>query len=160
MDRNKLNRKTAVKGVVKDADGKVIAFEIDRRKWGRGDFGGYLLQAETSYFDYDEMATKEQEIAMCCLGIYARACGVPASELLDQSMPSTLGDSLPEQMKWLVRTEKVNGYWGAPERRVVDKALATSLAETNDSQAVKDAQREATIARRFAKRGITVTFTN
>src|SRR3954467_11077611 len=76
--------------IVKDEEGKVISFDIDRRFWVRGedDEGSSLLNRKAT---------------MCCLGHYARACGVSKVDSYQEAFP--LGvyrrSKLPEQMRWL-----------------------------------------------------------
>src|SRR4051812_21086419 len=83
--------------IVKDEEGKVISFDIDRRFWVRGedDEGSSLLNRSGK---------------MCCLGHYARACGVSKVDIYQEAFP--LGvyrkRKLPEQMRWLFEKDRLS----------------------------------------------------
>ena len=135
------NQLTAVRGVKRDEAGNVIAFNINRKKWGRGENGGWLLQ-----YKYSQ---GKQVPRMCCLGLYARACGVSVNEIYLSAMPSKVGEKLPEQMQWTVQKRNKGR----------DSKAALKLADINDDEMTEDEDKEAAIIKHFAKQGITVTFT-
>lgn len=156
MENSKVTAKTKVKNVVRDQSGRVTAFDIDRRKWGRGKTGGELLQFDMDYEIYDEeghyIGVETQEVCACCLGIYLRACGMRPSTLSDHGMPSGLVDDevkVPEQALWLL-----------DKRGARDSRPSKILASINDKEDTKDAVKEKGIINHFGKQGITVTFTN
>lgn len=126
--------------VQRDEAGKVIAFNIDRRYWGRGTGLGSLLNP----------ATQE----MCCLGFYSLACGLPYADIENCDLPSSVG--LKKQMNWLkelptLPADRNNGW-------VSD--MEDALARINDDKDLRPYDRERKIKARFAKAGITVNFVN
>ena len=125
--------------VERDEAGKVVAFDIDRRYWERGNGLGSLLNPETQ--------------KMCCLGFYSLACGLTYKEIENQDLPSSV--RLRKEMEWLTE-ESVLPF---------DKTLSYSeyedaLAYINDESDLKNSDRERKIKARFAKNGITVNFVN
>lgn len=136
-----LSKRTAVTGVKRDKKGKVIAFNIDRRNWGRGDRGGSLLEVKI---------TKEgdKQINMCCLGVYGRACGIGVKRLKNKGMPSQIAGKLPKQMEWTTDLYDFDN----------DSKACKALAEINDMESSSDASKEKRIIARFAKQGIKVRF--
>jgi len=136
-----LAKRTAVTGVRKNAKGEVIAFNINRKNWGRGKRGGSLL-------DIRNLEDGSQQINMCCLGVYGRACGIGVKRLRGKGMPLDVRN-LPKQMSWTIKK-----YMFGRD----NSGAAISLAKTNDANKTSDKKKEATIIRRFAKQGIRVRF--
>jgi hypothetical protein len=137
-----LAQKTHITGVRRGKTGKVVAFNINRKIWGRGERGGKLLATKKHNGD--------EQINLCCLGIYGRACGLGVAKLKGLAMPHQI-NNLPEQMKWTVATDI--------EENIYDSSrTAYDLAGFNDDQYEEDANREASIIELFAQQGITVKF--
>ena len=123
---------------------------INRRRWGRGTNGGYLLSPANK---------------MCCLGFMARACNVPRRMVDQVSMPDGLEfvykggggiidrDLMPKKVieKTLRLFINDNGY---------SNKLANQAAAINDDEDTTDKQKEAAIRKLFKTVGIRVTFTN
>jgi hypothetical protein len=121
---------------------EVKSFVIDRSKWlPREAFDGgksYLL--------------RESDGRMCCLGVYLRACGIPASALNRLELPAMVVKesnlSVSEVPAWLLDLR--GGTWSSES--------ATELASINDSQRITLDEREQRIIERFAEQGIEVRF--
>lgn len=109
------------------------AFEIDRSKWLRNTTCLNSLML-------DEHGN------MCCLGFYAKACGIQDSELFEMDTPACVG-AIP------LLSESINN--GHEHRNT---PLASSLMSINDSDSWTDFEREDAIASSFAAVGIKVTF--
>lgn len=119
--------------IVKDEDGKVIEFTINRRYW---------LNGSNAYFGLlcDEFNNK------CCLGHYGKACGMPKKELLGKGLYNGI-NPIPKQMEWLVNENPA------------DTLIVSNLVNANDSLRLKVKEREEKIIELFAKKGIKVIFT-
>ena len=139
-----LPKETAVTGVRRNKAGKVTAFNINRKVWGRGERGGFLLAVRES----PESGTPAQ-INMCCLGIYARACGVGVKRLKNVAMPSQMEGRIPEALEVFVEHD----FLGRD-----DSHVAFDLASINDQRNISDSDREAEITKKFAEIGIKVKF--
>jgi hypothetical protein len=137
-----LTKATAVTGIRKNKAGKVTAFNINRKVWGRGQRGGFLLNVK-------ELADSVQ-INMCCLGIYARACGVGVKRLKNLAMPSSISGKVPKSLGVFLEPNKHIG--------IEDTNLASDLASYNDSSDLSDEVREQRIIEGFAEVGIKVRF--
>lgn len=119
----------------------VTAFVIKRSEWlrGEGTIPSRLLRIKDN--------------KRCCVGIYARALGVPDAQLRDVGWPVHLSRYSPTQMCWTLAPED-EAYWlVAPERGIQERTLSM----TND-KAAEESGRECRIAAIFAKHDITVTF--
>lgn len=141
-----LTKDTAVTGIRKNKAGKVVAFNINRKVWGRGSRGGWLLQVR------EVVDSVEKQINMCCLGIYARACGVGVNRLRDNAMPASIPGRLPKSLNVFLEDSEL--YEGS----VTNSNLAGKLAEYNDDRDLTDAEREERIIKGFASVGIRVKF--
>lgn len=107
-------------------------FTIDRKKWARG----------------REKVNKllKNDGTMCCLGFYAKACGLNDEQILHTGAPHQLLVPLPRQMAWLV-----------DEANCDATTDASDLIFANDSM-LRDGPRERKIIKIFAQKGIEVTF--
>lgn len=119
--------------VVKDAHGKVIAFEIDKQKWARGGING-------------EPKLLNDRGNRCCLGFYCGAVGVSPNHLDDLDYPSEIED-LPAEAEWLTRPIAFRTDWPEDE-----------LSRINDSTEISDIERQSRIAKLFAEQGIAINF--
>jgi hypothetical protein len=115
---------------------------IDRKKWGRGDTGGELL-------NYDGL--------MCCLGFEARALGCTKKAIQDTAMPADIVNADPKLAKkfsWLVNADEIKtNLYG-------DSKDALTLAKLNDDRTTSDKFKEREIKKIFKRNGIKVTFIN
>jgi len=104
---------------------------INRKRWARGNQGGYLLNAQSG--------------KMCCLGFCAKSFGISTENIIGINMPKNITslqkDKLP---KWLLL-----GY--GP----VD---VEELAFINDESTFSDEEREEKIKKIFKKHKINVKF--
>lgn len=135
-----LTKATAPTGVKKDKQGNVIAFNINRKVWGRGERGGFL-------FETRNLNNGKKQINMCCLGIFGRACGVSVKRLNKIAMPSSIAGRVPKSLRVFIDFD-----------RGLDTDLADTLAGYNDNQNTTDEEKEHYIIRGFASIGIKVKF--
>lgn len=137
-----LTKASAVTGIRKNKAGMVTAFNINRKTWGRGQRGGYLF----NFIKQNDEGDQIDQVNMCCLGVYARACGISVKRLNKKSMYSNLNGRLPVGIKLFL----VDSY--------EDTNLAGDLASFNDSRDSSDDYKEANIIKKFAELGIKVRF--
>lgn len=129
----------------------VMSFVIDRARWANGGIAG----------DSGLYTSTRQ---MCCLGFYARACGLKIKQIEGQSYPHSPGIPLPSQMAWLVETPEHAAEMGR-EAHPGGSAIAYAIATTNDAactaglKPITRKEREQAIKTHFARQNITVTFT-
>lgn len=112
---------------------KPKTFTIDRSKWVRGGENGASRLLNYAYF-------------MCCMGFYARACGVPTTDLLGRSYPDE------------VECGCVPGIVTKKGGKSM-KAIGWDLAAYNDNSALSEASRELKVRACFKRIGVTVKFT-
>lgn len=112
---------------------------IDRKKWGRGELFGMLLNDAGK---------------MCCLGFLGLACGLPENVIRDVAMPANVfGKSAKRNNdKW---AKMINRGGGDDSTR-----LAKSLAVINDNTNTSDKQKERKITQKFKTIGVDVKFKN
>ena len=115
----------------------VKEFTINRAKWGRGDSNeGYLL---------NDVSGK-----MCCLGFYAKACGLKNKDIIGVTDPASYQSYF---------FEKNSGTW---KTKLLKSSRNTStcndLIIINDSMYITDEAREEKIIKKFARIGIKVKF--
>lgn len=110
---------------------------IDRKKWGRGELFGMLLNDAGK---------------MCCLGFLGLACGLPENVIRDVAMPANVfGKS----------AKRNNDKWAKMINRGDDSTrLAKSLAVINDNTNTSDKQKERKITQKFKTIGVDVKFKN
>lgn len=114
-----------------------MTLTIVRSKWLHGEGG---LRSEL---------LRESDGKMCCLGFYGIACGIDAEDLLGVAEPESADehdDDTDYRHDW--------PHW------LFEFGDCGALIGRNDSSdpEYSDAQREADIARLFAKHGVTVVF--
>ena len=117
----------------------IFAFTISRKEWLRGE------GAQNSFL------LRESDGKRCCVGIYAKALGVPDDKLCGCIWPDprTAGTWDAAEAPWLL------SHW--------DAAAASEdrlhLPISNDSRNfTSEIEREHLIAEEFAKHGVEVTF--
>lgn len=108
----------------------VKRFTIKRNEWLRG--------------NPDEGKLLNYEGKMCCLGIYLKACGVPAEDLEDKDMPSELACEY-----------KLPAWLATEEDELVP---VVKLANKNDEAGLAPAVREKQLRELFKEQGIVVRF--
>lgn len=126
---------------------QIKVLKINRQKWGTGDAGGKLLNADNN--------------KMCCLGFFCRQAGVRAKDIEGEGMPadicmSEFGTSKLKPSQRPLFDTIVNS-------RNQNRKVATKLAGVNDSTAPKftknPAARESRIKELFGSVGVKVVFT-
>ena len=121
-----------------DSTGKVVEFWIDRSRWARKDQLGLNTNGVSQLLN--------PEGGMCCLGFYARACGVSPDKILNMGSPPSI-PNVPSQMGWLIRNDHLDS-----------SSIAISLITANDQQgySLKPKEQEKKIRDLFAKQDIKV----
>lgn len=112
---------------------------IDRQKWYRGNTDGSKL-------------LRSNDGKMCCLGFYARECGLSEEQIADKGNPASVDASA---MEW------GSGSWlfqSADDDHGILSADCNLLIRTNDCPAESEALREADIQAIFARHGVEVEF--
>lgn len=126
--------------IQRDSEGKVISFDIDRRWWSRGipmDTPSALLLPSGK---------------MCCLGFYARACGLPKNTILKMGFFKEIESIIPQETKWLL---------DAPFREpLAASRMEHTIGSINDKEHTPEEVREQFIKEKFLAQGITVNFIN
>jgi hypothetical protein len=134
----------------------VKSFVIDRLTWyrGHGSSASKLLREDGK---------------MCCVGIYGRALGVPDAYLLNLgTVSNSLGEKDPygpvpppaRNLPWPEWTIKRQHGDLSDLYTVNDYQLAMGGGGKWEGVINSEADREAVIAKLFAKNGVTVTFIN
>lgn len=132
-------------------DKKLKKLTIDRRKWGRGNTGGSLLNKNG---------------LKCCLGFACTALGFKNRDILDEGIPSDLVStytkekarsksvekSRAKKLDWLVE-ENGSGKFRA-------SSAVNQLVGINDDSLTSDNYKEAEITRIFKENGVKVKFIN
>lgn len=128
----------------------VTSFKINRSKWLCGEL--YWREERANKVD-SESVLLDTSGRMCCLGFYAKACGVPSDKLLNlpdysymnnvSALPSTLIDRCNTDPRHDSNT---------------NTDTAESLLHTNDAVGYAAGAREKEIAKLFKKAGISVSF--
>lgn len=111
---------------------------IDRELWwrGRGDAESRLRNSHGK---------------MCCLGFLCESFGARYEDIDDIAFPTNIdgGEWLPARLYWLCDVDQ-------EQQRPMEEVIGL----INDDKEVTDVEREAYIAKEFAKHDIAVTFTN
>ena len=120
---------------------------IDRRTWlrGEGSRKSYLLRTEDD--------------KRCCLGFYAKECGLPDSQIQERVSLRSLfftGSEIPN-FNWLGANRRLYNDSKDPKRK---RELHDLLTEANDDEVISEQQREERITNLFAQAGFTVRFIN
>jgi hypothetical protein len=109
---------------------------IDRKKWLRG-------TNKTSY-SYEPLLLNNND-KMCCLGFYARACGLKKKDILDVTEPCDV-DQGKEKLSLLLN------------RRENNNQVCNQLIHINDNLKTSDTIKEKAIKNNFSKIGVKVKF--
>jgi hypothetical protein len=120
--------------------GDVKSFTIDRKRWYRGmNFGSALLK---------------QNGKMCCLGFYAKACGLPNKMLCDVETPADV-------MECAVYLDHCNTEWATKlVKRESDTDTTQRIVYVNDDTTLTDTIREKRLIALFKRINIAVKFVN
>ena len=134
---------------IKDATGKIIEFTIERSRWAR-------VHPEPTKIGNNQVYTRpcgsslllNDVGGMCCLGFYARACGIDPADIFYHPGPRSLNSRLrPSQMNWLL--ESNDG----------DRLMSTNdLSSPGVGLLVSPEDQEKEIKKSFAKHGVKVSF--
>jgi hypothetical protein len=113
---------------------------IDRSKWlrGEGPSSSCLLRPEDG--------------KMCCLGIYALACGVPKDEIWGQLAP---GEGKLNKELW-TKARRGGAWLFESGGHVILSRDCSDLMNENDDPCIGG--KESKIAKIFAEHGVEVTF--
>jgi hypothetical protein len=153
--------KKSKKSPKKSSRSTVKAFTIDRSKWACGENANRLTEMGRRD-EGNETALLTDHGRMCCLGFYAKACGVPNKSLKGIGEPCDLtprqGMKLSEK---ILRIEENNYRYSKddPTHHLVNKSVTSDLIQVNDDMDVRLDKREKKIASLFKKVGINVKFT-
>jgi hypothetical protein len=120
-------------------------FTIKRSLWYRG-LGAY------------HSALLNPDGKMCCIGFFAKACGLEDSDILHKKVlgpNSTDVDTECVETGWRELEVALNNQEGLD---IHHKFKLSNLYSTNDSSITSDATKEKIITDSFASQGITVKF--
>lgn len=108
-----------------------MKFQVNRSAWyrGKGALDSRLLRTDGQ---------------KCCLGFFARACGIPELSLIDVSSPRNVKGKHPKDFLFLL-----NG--------IPDSPICGEMMRTNDDQ-MDDKNRESKLTDLFKAAGHTVEF--
>lgn len=126
---------------------KIKTLTIDRKKWGRGETGGSLLDGQT----------KKQ----CCLGFFALECGFNRKNIKNVSEPQELVNRKKinkekfDKLQPLLKKDYDHG-----DNIYTHSKNTGILMEVNDSIKLTDIEREEKIIKYFKKIGVKVRFIN
>lgn len=107
---------------------------IERKFWGRGESGGSLLGIRP-----------DNKGRMCCLGFYAKACGISRTEYENRAMPDEVTPNGVRKVR----------AWGL---LLNNPKITQRLAAINDSINSNDLHKETRIKAVFSKLGVKVRF--
>lgn len=116
---------------------KLKSFTIDRGKW----LNGRIIRVSEEKLD-SQLLDLDTGL-MCCLGIYAKACGVPEDILYNKGEPADL-------YRWNTENDKIEDLF--------TKVPVALLIETNDDTKESSKNREKWVKKYFRDAGITVRF--
>lgn len=116
---------------------KVKEFTVDCNKWLRGEMISSLLVSSGK---------------MCCLGFYAKACGVEDSDLMNTATPARLYAKCNIELEGLTSV--------MDEGHLRDNRLTQLAVSYNDDRHISDELRISSLTRVFNDLGIKVTFIN
>lgn len=121
---------------------------IDRARWIRGGNGDGPEERSCLYRPHDGH--------MCCLGFFARACGIDKDQIEDEAEPEDVPRAgWPE---WVLRApDDFAGDYGSADA-IKNSADIVEIIKVNDDDRLGAAAREAKLAALFARHGIEVEF--
>jgi len=116
----------------------VKSFKIVRKNWLRGSGDNSAL-------------FRAEDEKMCCLGFYAKACGIAQKHIINMPTPEDVTSNLKDiDGRW--DTCLLDLFWNTK--------LTNELMSINDNKKLSDQKREEKITAKFAKAGIKVKFAN
>ncbi len=124
-----------------------MTFEVKRSEWVRGESTVSALLVEENDRDIAHPDRKR-----CCLGFFAKACGIPDSQISGLPTPAVLQGPKPASADWNALMKK-----GMSMSRV-NSDLCGELMNCNDNRDLTDDERETKLAQLFSKLGHTVVF--
>lgn len=119
----------------------MFKFTIDREVWARG-------SKETN------ILLNPQTGKMCCLGIYALACGLKSKDIENAGTPEEIPvdyRAIPKNYKFLIDKQRDSYYFS-------DSDIVGKFVEINDSNKYHGKRREDKIKKLFLKNNIEVDF--
>lgn len=115
-------------------------FTVSRATWLRGNASDSMLL--------------DGRGRMCCMGFYARSCGLPDIDLLESMR---IRDALGQEQKGALEELERDVVFGGKSRySPID--VDENVYAVNDASYMSDADREAALTTLLAERGITVHF--
>ena len=114
---------------------------IDRKTWLRGKGA-------------DASALLKSDGQMCCLGFYAKACGLTELQIMDKPAPASVGMVNKPEWDLLFRGDQYHH-----ETNTIDLMLVNDrIVSTDSNYALNELDRESSIIDLFAKYGVEVEF--
>lgn len=145
----------------------IKSFTIDRSKWVRGGKGG-------------EACMLNKQGNMCCLGFYAKACGLTDDQLVSKNLPDdVVYDSFldkghlnkawlanyqqkdTEIVEWKSKLFKIeNSPYGFEfdKKIAINTSICEKLADINDDVTLSESEREEKLISSFQKMDVKVKF--
>lgn len=127
----------------------VKKFVVKRSKWFRGR-GNTLSRLQT-------------DNQMCCLGFYAKECGLKKKNITDVVSPGEIEYEIKDIWDTFLLARISNIYDSDPDDPgltdiIIDSEIANSLMEINDDVNISDEDREYKLKELFKEQGIKVKF--
>jgi hypothetical protein len=122
----------------------VKKFIVKRSKWFRGQ-GDEQSRLQTT------------DNKMCCLGFYAKECGLKKKHLLDISTPSEILYDIRTLWKSFLFDRK-DIEFANDETWITDSNVANDLMEINDNKFITEKERERRLKDLFKAQGIKLKF--
>lgn len=121
----------------------VKKFVVKRSKWyrGKGDEGSRLQTSSNK---------------MCCLGFYAKECGLKKKDILDISSPGEVSFDIKSQWDTFLVQNRTSDF--SEETFYMDSSIANDMMEINDSENISEKEREKSLKELFNTQGIKLKF--
>ncbi len=124
----------------------VTKFTIDRAKWLNGELQNRYLAAGD---DAPHSTLLHETGPMCCLGFYAKECGVPKAVIAQHTDPSQFASK-----RYTDKCSAKIVSWDSDYGVAVGGPLMQDLINANDDYEIPVAKREKRIISLFKKAGI------
>lgn len=116
-------------------------FVIDRKLWKRGASGSSALLIEPVLYEHDNVVKEDPDQGkMCCLGFYAKACGLTDKQISGLTNYASLSKMAQRKIPIAMREDEFR------------------FINVNDGTSPHGKRREAKLIKLFAERGIKVKF--
>ena len=121
----------------------VKKFVVKRSKWYRGE-GDAESRLQTS------------KNKMCCLGFYAKECGLKKKDILDIGSPGEVPYDIKNLWDTFLLESKTHFYTDEPS--ISDSSIANDMMEINDNEFITEKERELRLKELFKTQGIKLKF--